>query len=71
MYNEYLRLKSIDKDTLYLFKTGSFYIFLSDDAKLVSKYTTLKLIKHNKEIVKCGFPINSLDKYLDIFKNIK
>ena len=30
----------------------------------------LVLLHLNKDIVKCGFPINSLDKYMNIFHNL-
>ena len=67
---EYLKRKKEDNHKYYLFKSGMFYIFLDEDAKDISKVTVLKLINLNKDIVKCGFPENSLDKYLDVFKNL-
>lgn len=70
LYMEYLKRKKEDNHKYYLFKTGLFYIFLDEDAKEISKITLLKLINLNKDIVKCGFPENSLDKYLIIFKNL-
>lgn len=71
IYNRYLKLKGNNKDVIYLFKSGNFYIFLDDDAKKISKITTLKLVNYSKDIVKCGFPSNSKDKYLELFKNLK
>lgn len=71
LYNEYLKRKSIDNDKYYLFKSGLFYIFIDEDAKKINKITPLKLTNLNNDIVKCGFPSNSLDKYLDIFKNLE
>lgn len=70
IYDRYLRLKSIDSETLYLFKSGMFYIFLDEDAKRISKLTLLKLTKYNNDIVKCGFPDNSLDRYMELFNNL-
>ena len=52
-----------------MFKSGNFYIFLESDAIEISNYTTLKLTSFGEK-VKCGFPVSSLDKYLEIFKNI-
>ena len=69
LYDRYLMLKKKDDSKKYLFKSGNFYIFLDDDAKEVNKVTTLKLTSFGNG-VKCGFPINSLDKYLTIFENI-
>lgn len=71
IYNKYLELKKENKEILYLFKVGNFYIFINEDAEKISKITTLKIINHAKNVIKCGFPENSLDKYLDIFKNLK
>lgn len=71
LYNDYLNLKRKDNTKMYLFKVGVFYIFIDEDALKVSKITTLKLTKLNDEIVKCGFPYQKLDKYLELFKNLK
>ena len=47
-----------------------FYIFLDEDAIKISKITLLRLTNLNNDIVKCGFPDNSLDKYMDVFNNL-
>ena len=70
LYLEYIRKKDENKDKYYLFKSGLFYIFIDEDAKKISKITPLNITNLNNDIVKCGFPSNSLDKYLDIFKNL-
>jgi len=70
IYEKYLELKKENSDKLYLFKIGLFYDFIDEVAIKISKITTLKLINHSKDILKCGFPENSLDKYMDIFNNI-
>lgn len=66
LYDNYLELKKKDNNSLYLFKSGMFYIFLDQDANLASKKLNLKLTMLNNSIVKCGFPINSLAKYTSI-----
>lgn len=53
-----------------MFKVGIFYIFLENDARNISNVTTLKLVMHSKNNVKCGFPENSLDKYLNLFERL-
>lgn len=68
MYNKYVELKKQNSSTLYLFKTGAFYIFLEDDAIVINKYINLKLTNFGNNYIKCGFPINSYDKYINIFK---
>ncbi len=71
LYNNYLYLKSNEVDsnnTLYLFKSGMFFIFLDDDARIASSLLNLKLTCLTENIVKCGFPINSLDKYKKILE---
>ncbi|MDO5569259.1 MAG: hypothetical protein Q4G04_04025 [bacterium] len=70
MYEEkYKKLKAENKDKIYLFKSGIFYLFLEEDAVKISQVTTLKLGYFGK-MKRCGFPIKSLDKYLLIFKNM-
>lgn len=69
LINMYKQLKQKDSESLYLFKSGIFYIFLDDDAKFVNNLLLLKLTNLNSEIVKCGFPANSLEKYLTLLKN--
>ena len=71
LYNSYLSMKKLDKDTILLFKSGIFYVLLDNDARLVSSILNLKLTHLNSEVVKCGFPINSLDKYLNLLISYK
>ena len=47
-----------------------FYIFIDEDAIKISSITTLKLINLTKDIVKCGFPEKTFQKYLNIFENL-
>ena len=70
LYKRYLQLKSNDSNQLYLFKSGIFYIFLDSDARKMSNILNLKLTNLNSEIVKCGFPIKTLDKYLNFIKTL-
>ena len=65
----YKKLKNENSETLYLFKSGVFYICLDDDAKVLSKIYNLKLTNLNVDIVKCGFPCSSFDKYYKLFVN--
>ena len=68
LYEKYLQLKKQNPSTLYLFKSGIFYIFLDEDAKKMSSLLNLKLTNLNDIILKCGFPINNLSKYSDLIK---
>ena len=70
LYNLYKEKKNNDNRKYYLFKSGMFYIFIDEDAKDVSDLTMLKLSKLNDNIVKCGFPCNSLDKYMVLFNKL-
>ena len=70
IYDKYLELKAENKEnTLYLFKNGIFFIFIDKDAMIASNYLHLKLGQLNDTIVKCGFPVNSMNKYLNLLKN--
>lgn len=69
LFDNYLNLKATEKDannTLYIFKSGIFFIFLDNDARIASKLLNLKLTYLTENIIKCGFPINSLEKYTNI-----
>lgn len=65
IYNTYKNLKCNEssKNNLYLFKSGIFFIFIDEDARIASNLLGLKIGKLNDTIVKCGFPISSLEKY--------
>lgn len=67
LYSLYEILKKKDNNTIYLFKSGVFYIALSDDAIFLSNKFNFKLTNLNSSIVKCGFPISSVDKYIKKF----
>lgn len=69
LYSLYENLKKENNQTVYLFKSGIFYIALSDDAIYLSNKFNFKLTKLNDSIVKCGFPISSSEKYIKIFTN--
>ena len=69
LYDNYLNLKATEKDannTLYIFKSGIFFIFLDNDAKIASRLLNLKITYLTEDVIKCGFPINSLEKYTNI-----
>lgn len=70
IYNSYFKLKKENSSTLFLFKSGIFYIFLDEDAKKISELTGLKLAMYNEEIVKCGFPASALNKYTKKFDEL-
>ena len=61
LYEVYKKLKNDDSDTVYLFRSGIFYIALDADA--------IFLTNLNPSVVKCGFPSASLDKYVSLFKS--
>lgn len=48
-----------------------FYIFLHEDAKIVSEKLNLKLTHLNNNILKCGFPISSLTKYTGLLNDFE
>lgn len=44
---------------------------MGNDCDLINEYVVLKKTPFSKETSKCGFPINSLEQYLKVFKNQK
>lgn len=69
LYNNYLELKKEENSYIYLFKSGIFYIALQEDAKILSQKFGLKLTNLSDTIIKCGFPSNSIEKYISLFTN--
>lgn len=69
IYSLYQQLKENNKEITYLFKSGLFYIALGDDAINLSKQFNLKLTKFNDVVLKCGFPVSSVDKYINLFSS--
>lgn len=65
IYKKYQLLKKeSSNDDLFLFKIGAFYVFIAEDALVVSKILNLKLTHFCNNVQKCGFPLSSLDKYI-------
>ena len=69
LYDAYTELKKQDKKTIYLFKSGIFFIALNEDAHLLSNLFALKLGNLNDTVVKAGFPRASYEKYFNLFKS--
>ena len=67
LHKKYLELKQSYPTTIFLFKSGIFYIALDQDAILLSNKFDFKIVNLNKTIVKCGFPINRLEYYASLF----
>ena len=70
LYNNYSKLKQENKDLVYLFKSGVFYVALEEDAKLLSKMLDLKINTQNKSFIKCGFPVSKIEKYKIFLDNM-
>ena len=71
LYEEYLKLKKENNDVIYLFKSGIFYIALENDARTLNEKLGFKLTNLNENVVKCGFPQQKLDTYINIIKNLE
>lgn len=67
LLSQYNELKKEDKSCIYLFRVGIFYNILNEDAKVVNDKIGLKITNLSPDIIKCGFPISTLDKYKRIF----
>ena len=70
LLNSYSKLKQENKNLVYLFKSGIFYIAIEEDAILLSKKLDLKLTKNNSSYIKCGFPISKVEKYKILLTNM-
>lgn len=68
LYNTYIELKKQNSNFIYLFKNGIFFIALDEDAKALSNIFHFKLSNFTPQVIKCGFPCSSLEKYSTLFK---
>lgn len=68
LYSKYLALKEKDANTIYLFKSGIFFLALQDDATLMSKELNLKTTNLSKDVIKCGFPVSRGEHYFRILE---
>lgn len=71
LLKQYNELKQKDKNKVYLFKVGIFYNILNEDAKILNEKLGLKITSLSPEIIKCGFPISSLEKYTKKLDNLQ
>lgn len=73
LLKQYNELKKQDNSFIYLFRVGIFYNILNEDAKIINNKIGLKITNLSPEIIKCGFPVSTIDKYKKILteKNIK
>ena len=63
LYEHYKNCKDTSPDKVILIKSGTFYVILDEDAKSINEKLGLKLTMLNENVVKCGFPIISFEKY--------
>lgn len=64
IYDKYVELKNKDSSKIYLFLCGNFYIVLDSDAIMLNEMFDMKLTKFSNLCDKCGFPKNSIEKYI-------
>jgi DNA mismatch repair ATPase MutS len=70
LLDKYLILKKEDPNKLYLFRCGKFYIFLDEDCDFINNYVVLKKTPFTNDVLKCGFPDQSLQDYIRVFENL-
>ena len=63
LYDNFVNLKCSDKDKLYLFKSGIFFIALNEDATKLSEIFGFKITNLNDTVIKCGFPAKRIEYY--------
>ena len=64
-------LKQKNKGKIVIVKLGSFYIATEEDAVLLHDKLNLKCSCFKNNMCKVGFPINSLEKYIEKLNSIK
>lgn len=63
LYDNFVNLKGSNKDKLYLFKSGIFFIALNEDATKLSEIFGFKITNLNDTVIKCGFPAKRIEYY--------
>ena len=66
LYNKY---KLIYSDYIILIKNGNFYLALNDDSIVLNNVFRFK-ITESKSFLKCGFPLKSIYKVLDMLDDL-
>ena len=70
LLKQYNDLKKQTSALIYIFRVGIFYNIFNEDAKILNEKFGLKLTSLSSEIIKCGFPISSLEKYTKKFNDL-
>ena len=64
-------LQEKNKGKIVFCNAGNFYIAIGKDAVILNKLLDLKVSCFKSEMCKIGFPINSLEKYLELIHKKK
>ena len=59
-------LQEKNKGKIVFCNTGNFYVAIGKDAVILNRLLDLKVSCFKPEVCKVGFPINSLEKYLEL-----
>lgn len=70
LYDKFSSLKISNKNTLYLFKSGIFFIALNEDATKLSEIFGFKITNLNDTVTKCGFPEKRLEYYSSLLEKM-
>lgn len=68
IYEKYSKLKKDNPNIVYLFKSGAFYIAINEDANLLNTQLNLKITPLGTDMIKCGFPVLSIEKYKEMME---
>lgn len=63
LYDNFVNLKGSNKNKIYLFKSGIFFIALNEDATKLSEIFGFKITNLNDTVTKCGFPAKRIEYY--------
>lgn len=70
MIDLFRQLKLDYQDFLLIIKSGNFYVLFDEDAIIMNKLFGFK-INDLKNNIKVGFPVNSIDKYINMLKELE
>lgn len=70
LYDKFLSLKNTNKDKIYLFKSGIFFIALNEDATKLAEIFGFKITNLNDTVTKCGFPSKRIEYYSSLLNKM-
>lgn len=71
LLDKIMEVKEKNEGKICIFRQGVFYVVIGDDACILTERVGLKKICYCKGVCKVGIPINTINRYMQVFKRLK